>query len=305
MEGIQDTEVIHNIDKLKFRLKQLKTAKQKLKEHSILLGFVPTMGSLHEGHRSLLKKAREECDIVVLSIFVNPLQFGPTEDFMTYPRNEQSDYEMAKEMRIDIVFIPSVEEMYPTPTKTQVKVTGITEQLCGASRPGHFDGVATVVMKLFHIVEPSRAYFGMKDAQQVVVIKQMVQDLNMNVDIVACDIVREPSGLAMSSRNKFLNSEQRDQAVVLYKSLQKAEQQINERVDITIEELQESILEIVHSSSLAYVDYIQLLKFPSFEDMSGDEKVMDILMQTSIIIALAVKFGTTRLIDNRVFLNTI
>lgn len=173
------------------------------------VGLVPTMGYLHEGHLSLVEAAKQECDVVVMSIFVNPLQFGPEEDFDRYPRDLERDQRLAREHGVDILFVPQAEEMYPKKPAATVKVTGITEVLCGKSRPGHFDGVATVVMKLFQLVRPRRAYFGQKDAQQVAVIHRMAEDLNVPVEIVACPIVREKDGLAMSSRNVYLTEEER------------------------------------------------------------------------------------------------
>ncbi len=196
---------------------------RRAEQPSLRVGFVPTMGFLHEGHASLLEAARRSCDIVVLSIFVNPLQFGPNEDFERYPRDEERDLAVAEQAGTDIVFLPQVAEMYPQPIKTMVSVREVTTRLCGASRPGHFDGVATVVAKLFHIVQPDAAFFGMKDAQQVAVIEQMVLDLNLPVEIVPCPTIREADGLAKSSRNVYLNEEERKQATVLSAALREAE----------------------------------------------------------------------------------
>ena len=200
-------------------IKDVKEYLKREKNKNKSIGFVPTMGYLHDGHMSLINKSIEENDITVVSIFVNPVQFGPTEDFEKYPRDKNRDIGLCRNAGVDVLFIPAVEEMYPKGYNTYVEVKRITDKLCGASRPGHFTGVATVVTKLFNIVEPDRAYFGQKDAQQAVVIIRMVNDLNMDVQVVVCPIVREESGLAMSSRNVYLNKEERTQALVLYQSL--------------------------------------------------------------------------------------
>ncbi len=264
----------------------------KQKEMGKTIGFVPTMGYLHEGHGSLVLKAKEQCDYVVLSIFVNPLQFGPNEDFETYPRDLEKDSKYAEQLGVDLIFHPSVTELYPQyPSLTIVKVNSLTNVLCGASRPGHFDGVTTIVNKLFHIVAPDSAFFGLKDAQQVAVITQMVQDLNMNVRIVSCPIVREPDGLAKSSRNVYLNTEEREQAVVLSQSIDLAKQQLQfGNTDFT--QIRAEIHAQIKSQPLANIDYIEILSFPS---LSHVEKA---IAGEQIIIALAVKFGKTRLIDN-------
>ncbi|KGE17786.1 pantoate--beta-alanine ligase [Paenibacillus wynnii] len=263
------------------------------------IGLVPTMGFLHEGHGSLLRRAGEMCGTVVMSIFVNPLQFGPNEDFESYPRDEKRDLELAEREGADIVFIPSVEVMYPTPIRTQVSVTSLTTQLCGASRPGHFDGVTTVVSKLFNMVQPDYAFFGLKDAQQVAVLRQMVSDLNMNVNIIACPIVRESDGLALSSRNVYLSKEERDQALVLSQSLQEARQAFEEGKANTVAEVQQLLVSVISRSPLANIDYAEILTFPGLDSLDADASLMTI--DGEIIIALAVKFGKTRLIDNIVF----
>ncbi|MFC3745882.1 pantoate--beta-alanine ligase [Paenibacillus sp. GCM10012306] len=263
------------------------------------IGFVPTMGYLHDGHASLLRRAVEMSGTVVMSIFVNPLQFGPNEDFASYPRDEARDLELAEREGADIVFIPSVEEMYPRPIRTGVSVSSLTNVLCGASRPGHFDGVTTVVSKLFNMVQPDYAFFGLKDAQQVAVLRQMVSDLNMNVEIVACPIVREADGLALSSRNVYLSEEERLQALVLSRSLRTAREAVEEGSVKTAEEIRQLLTSIISSSPLAVIDYAEILTFPDLEPLAGDF----ILAQADgeIIMALAVKFGKTRLIDNIVF----
>ncbi|MBT2288551.1 pantoate--beta-alanine ligase [Paenibacillus albidus] len=264
------------------------------------IGFVPTMGFLHEGHASLLRKAAEMSNTVVMSIFVNPLQFGPNEDFEAYPRDERRDLELAEREGADIVFIPSVEEMYPRPTRTQVTVSSLTTQLCGASRPGHFDGVTTVVSKLFNMVQPDFAFFGLKDAQQVAVLRRMVSDLNMNVQIVACPIVREADGLALSSRNVYLSAEERSQALVLSRSLREAREAIQAGQVRTAAEVRGLLVSVIESAPLAVIDYAEILSFPELEPL--DQGISLNEAPGEIIMALAVKFGRTRLIDNNVFI---
>lgn len=255
------------------------------------IGLVPTMGYLHSGHQSLMLKAKEQTDIVVISIFVNPLQFGPNEDFERYPRNLEKDQKIALEAGVDIIFAPSVEEMYPRVTKTTVQVVDVTSKLCGASRPGHFEGVATVVSKLFLIVQPDKAFFGQKDAQQVAVLQQMVNDLNFNVEIVPCPIIREADGLALSSRNVYLSQEEREQAAVLHASLQLAKQEIAKGTK-NKEVIKTLITNKISEMPLAKIDYAEILSYPSLEEI-------EILQANEqIIIALAVWFGKTRLIDN-------
>lgn len=256
------------------------------------IGFVPTMGYLHQGHLSLVEQAKAKSDLVVMSIFVNPTQFGPNEDYAKYPRDLDRDEKLAREAGVDLLFVPDVSEMYPDQRLTTVSVAGITSALCGLSRPGHFDGVATVVAKLFNIVQPDFAFFGLKDAQQVAVIKQMVHDLNIPVTIVSCPIVRENDGLAMSSRNVYLSSEERKQAVVLFESLHKAQRWIQEGV-YDAAELKKKIVENIEKMPLAKIDYVEVLAYPTLQPVND-------LRGESIIIALAVFFGQTRLIDNMI-----
>ncbi|MCL6602348.1 MAG: pantoate--beta-alanine ligase [Paenibacillus sp.] len=263
------------------------------------IGLVPTMGFLHEGHASLLRRAGEMCGTVIMSIFVNPLQFGPNEDFESYPRDEKRDLELAEREGADIVFIPTVEVMYPSPIRTKVMVSSLTTQLCGASRPGHFDGVTTVVSKLFNMVQPDYAYFGLKDAQQVAVLRQMVSDLNMNVSIIACPIVRESDGLALSSRNVYLSSEERNQALVLSQSLKEARDAIEEGKFRTVTEVKQLLISVISRSPLANIDYAEILSFPGLDSLDAETSL--IAIEGEIIMALAVKFGRTRLIDNIVF----
>lgn len=258
------------------------------------IGFVPTMGYLHDGHLSLIERAQAECGCVVASIFVNPLQFGPQEDFESYPRDAERDARLAERSGVDILFIPDTKEMYPKTPLTTISVAKVTDSLCGASRPGHFDGVATVVAKLFNLIQPDKAYFGLKDAQQIAVIKQMVTDLNMPVDIVPCPTVREPDGLAMSSRNVYLSDEERKQATVLYRALKTAEQKLSSGQWRFGKEVESGVCEIISSQPLAQIDYVEMHTFPELE---RTERVED----KQYIIAVAAKFGRTRLIDNILF----
>src|ERR1700730_18037751 len=205
--------------KISKTIDDLREACRAERRHGKRLGLVPTMGALHEGHLSLVRAAKTRCEIVVVSIFVNPIQFGPNEDLAKYPRNFERDRELLEGEGIDFLFTPSAEEMYPPGGVTYVAVEGLSDKLCGRSRPGHFRGVTTVVAKLFHIVEPDKAFFGLNDAAQATIIRRMVRDLNFPVEIVACPIVREPDGLAMSSRNAYLDEQQRKHALVLHRSL--------------------------------------------------------------------------------------
>ncbi|SHF49863.1 pantoate--beta-alanine ligase [Desulforamulus putei] len=255
------------------------------------VGLVPTMGYLHQGHLSLMHEAKRRCDVVVVSIFVNPTQFGPNEDYQTYPRDLQRDAGLAAEAGVDAVFAPEVAEMYPPGFSTFVDVAGVSEPLCGASRPGHFRGVATVVTKLFNIVRPDMAFFGQKDFQQVLVIKRLVEDLNMDVRIVDLPIVREADGLALSSRNVYLSEEERKAALVLSRSLSLARQWVAEG-EKDIARLKELVVREIRSEPLADIDYVEILSIPHL-------KQMDVL-QDKALLALAVRFGKTRLIDNTV-----
>ena len=252
-------------------------------------GFVPTMGYLHEGHLSLVRRARAENDRVAVSIFVNPTQFGPHEDYARYPRDLERDLRLLEPLGVDLVFVPSVEEMYPSGFQTWVIVEEVSRPLEGASRPGHFRGVATVVAKLFNILQTDRAYFGQKDAQQTVVIRRMVQDLNIPVEIVICPTVREPDGLAMSSRNTYLNPEERRAATVLFRALQaaKARYEAGER---DAEGLREAMREVIRAEPLARIDYVSVADPETLQEL---ERV-----EGPALLSLAVYIGTTRLIDN-------
>jgi len=262
------------------------------------VGFVPTMGYLHEGHASLLRKSSADNGLTVLSIFVNPIQFGPNEDFDKYPRDEARDLRIAADNGADLVFLPDVKEMYPKARVTTVTVSDVTERLCGASRPGHFDGVATVVTKLFNIVLPDRAYFGQKDAQQVAVITRMAEDLNLPVEIVPCPIVRESDGLAMSSRNVYLSPEEREQALSLSRALAKVPEWIREGAGSS--ELSSRLTAEIRRSPLADVEYAEVLAYPDLalpEASGAGLELSD--YDGTVLVALAVRFGKTRLIDNR------
>jgi pantoate--beta-alanine ligase len=255
------------------------------------LGFVPTMGYLHEGHISLVRRAREENASVAASIFVNPTQFAPTEDFEDYPRDTQRDLAMLEEAGTDVVFMPSAAEMYPEGFSSWVEVGKLTERLEGASRPTHFRGVTTVCAKLFNIVEPTRAYFGQKDAQQALVIKKMVADLNMNLEIVVCPIVREPDGLAMSSRHVYLSPEQRRAAVSLYEAIKLAEE-LWSRGERDAERLRQVVADHIRQQPLAEIEYVSIADTTTLKEL---ETVTD-----SALLSLVVRFGKTRLLDNTI-----
>lgn len=254
-----------------------------------VIGLVPTMGALHEGHLSLIRAARSECGFVVVWVFVNPTQFGPQEDLNRYPRDLERDLRLSHEAGADVVFAPDVAEIYPPDFSTWVDVEGLGDGLCGASRPGHFRGVCTVVTKFFNICAPDRAYFGQKDAQQLAIIRRMTRDLDMPIEIVSCPTLREPDGLAMSSRNAYLSEEERRQAVVLRQALARAEDLVEsgER-DAAVVEV--AIREVLAGAPLGRVDYIAIVD-------AGDMRAVPTI-DRECLIALAVKFGSTRLIDN-------
>jgi pantoate--beta-alanine ligase len=249
------------------------------------------MGYFHEGHLTLMREAKKTCGTVVVSIFVNPLQFGPREDFREYPRDFARDEKMAREVGVDALFAPAVEEMYPEGFSTFVEVEKLTECLCGLSRPGHFRGVATVVTKLFNIVLPDKAFFGQKDAQQVLVVRRMVRDLNMPLTVVAVPTVREPDGLAMSSRNVYLSPREREAARVLYRSLKKAEEAVA-RGERDAEKILRQVREELAGEPLAAVDYAEIRTLPDLRETA--------VLAGPALLALAVRIGKTRLIDNTV-----
>ena len=267
----------------------MKTACRLVSRDGKRLGLVPTMGALHEGHLSLVRESKSQCDLTAVSIFVNPLQFGPTEDFAKYPRTLERDAALLLSLGVDLLFVPSVSEMYPTGAKTSVEVDDLSSKLDGGSRPGHFRGVTTVVCKLFEIVRPDRAFFGQKDAAQVAVLRKMVRDLDMDVEIVVCPIVREPDGLAMSSRNAYLNSEQRQQALVLSRSLQQVKQAVNAGVR-DAKELAQIGTRTVASEPGARLDYFAIVDAATLEPVDSASH--------GTLIAVAAWVGTTRLIDN-------
>lgn len=277
--------------KLVKSVKKMQEICRRLKREGKTIGFVPTMGFLHAGHLSLVRRSVKESDRTVMSIYVNPLQFGPKEDFKKYPRNLKQDINLVKNLGVDYIFTPEDKEMYPENYLTTVGVAEITEVLCGALRPGHFRGVTTVVVKLFNIVLPDCAYFGQKDAQQAVVIKKMVKDLNMPLRIKVLPIVREPDGLAMSSRNIYLSRQERTDAAVLYKSLQLCRKliQAGERNSYKIILAMKRLISRVKSAKIDYICIVDA------DDLSEEKNV-----EGKVLIALAVFIGKTRLIDNLV-----
>jgi pantoate--beta-alanine ligase len=253
-----------------------------------VLGLVPTLGALHEGHLSLVHAAREVCDAVAVSIFVNPTQFGPNEDFGKYPRTFEQDCALLESEGVDLVFAPTVDEMYPAGASTFVTVEGVSERLDGASRPGHFRGVATVVSKLFHIVGPQKAFFGQKDAAQVAVLRKMVRDLNFPLELMVCPIVREPDGLAMSSRNRYLSEKERRQALVLRRSLLRVKELA--AGEKSAQKLIDVAREVFASEPEVRIDYVSVVNPDTLED------VVD--TSAGALVAVAAFAGTTRLIDN-------
>ncbi len=260
------------------------------------VGFVPTMGYLHEGHISLVRQARSECKSVIASIFVNPTQFGPGEDFASYPRDTERDLALLEKGKTDAVFMPQPEEMYPQGSSSWVDVEGITSRLEGASRPGHFRGVTTVVAKLFNITEPGRAYFGQKDAQQALVIQKMARDLNMNLEVIVAPTVREPDGLAMSSRNVYLSSEERRAAPVLWKSLNLAHDLwTNGEKDAG--KIRKKMISLIESEPRARIDYVSIADTETLEEL---EKIGN-----SALVSMAVRIGKTRLIDNMILRGSV
>jgi pantoate--beta-alanine ligase len=254
-----------------------------------ILGLVPTMGFLHEGHLELMRVAKRHADVVIISIFVNPTQFGPTEDFEKYPRDTEGDLEKARKVGVDIAFLPPVQEMYPDGFQTKVFVEKVTKHLCGLSRPSHFDGVTTVVAKLFNITKPHFAVFGQKDYQQLTVISRMVRDLNMDIEIVGVPTFREPDGLAMSSRNAYLSPEERKSALCLKKSLDLARRLLlgGER---SAAKVKKALEELILGHPYTVIDYVTLCHPVTLEDVET--------LEAETLLALAVKVGETRLIDN-------
>lgn len=253
------------------------------------IGFVPTMGCFHEGHLSLMEQANKENDVVIVSIFVNPLQFGPNEDYEHYPRDEVRDINLAEQTGIDFLFVPSVNEVYPTEMAINMTITKRTDVLCGRSRPGHFDGVITVLTKLFNIIQPNKVYFGLKDAQQVAIVDTLISNLNFPIELIGLPTVRENSGLAMSSRNINLTIEEKNQAIWLYRSLKIGQKLIvdGEKNPVNIKK---EISTHLKQNINANIDYVEILEFPSLQTVSTTDR--------QIIIAAAIFFKRARLIDN-------
>jgi pantoate--beta-alanine ligase len=274
------------------KIKDMQTAMQQYRREGKTIGFVPTMGYLHEGHVALIQKAREENDIVALSVFVNPLQFGPNEDFERYPRDLERDQRIAKEHGVDVFFSPDVKEMYPHPLSVQVVVKERVDVLCGKSRPGHFDGVATVLTKLFHIVMPDRAYFGLKDAQQVAVVDGLIRDFHFPIELVAVPTVREEDGLAKSSRNVYLSPEERKEAPALYKALLKAKAAV-ENGERNAEAVCALVKQYIQTHTHAEIDYAEIYSYPDLKPLET--------LTGKVIIAVAARFANARLIDNIIF----
>jgi pantoate--beta-alanine ligase len=280
-------QILSDISEVRATLRQLRAGSERSTSRSV--GFVPTMGALHAGHRSLVQAARLHCDIVVVSIFVNPTQFGPNEDFSRYPRTLEQDCQMLEAEGVDLVFTPTAEVMYPPGASTFVEVAGVSERLDGASRPGHFRGVATVVAKLFHILQPNFSFFGQKDAAQVAVLRKMVRDLDFPLEIIVCPTVREPDGLAMSSRNRYLSMEERRQALTLSRALRAAEMEVARgeyRASALLQIMRATLEEepAIRADYLAIVDPDTLLPIENLE--------------TGGLLAIAAYVGNTRLIDN-------
>lgn len=259
------------------------------KNQGLTVGLVPTMGYLHEGHQSLIKKAVEENDRVVVSVFVNPIQFAPNEDLETYPRDLEADKRLCDSTGADLIFHPTPEEMYPDGFSTHIQMDNLTKELCGKTRPTHFGGVCTVVGKLFNIVHPDKAYFGQKDAQQLAIIKRMVRDLNFDIEIIGCPIIREPDGLAKSSRNTYLNADERKAALILSKAIKLGEELVadGERNALTVIK---AMTDKINTEPLARIDYVNVVDALSIEPLD--------VVKGEVLVAIAVYIGKTRLIDN-------
>lgn len=278
-------KIVNTIQEVRENVKAWRT-------EGLTVGFVPTMGYLHEGHQSLIQRAAEENDRVVVSIFINPLQFGEKEDLETYPRDMEKDSAICAAAGTDLIFHPAAEEMYGKDFCSFVDMTELTDTLCGKSRPGHFRGVCTVVTKLFNIVKPDKAYFGQKDAQQVAVIKRMVRDLNMDIEIVACETVREADGLAKSSRNVHLNMEERKASAILQEALQVAEKKLEAGVRTSVE-IQKTIKEKIDSEAMVRLDYAEIVDLETLRPLNK--------IEAPALVAAAVYVGKTRLIDNFIY----
>lgn len=272
-----------------YTIKDVRERVNAWKREGLTVGFVPTMGYLHEGHKSLMQAARSNNDKVVVSVFVNPMQFGPNEDLESYPRDFEKDSALCESVGVDLIFHPEPEEMYADGFCSYVDMNGLTTELCGKSRPIHFRGVQTVVLKLFNIVKPDRAYFGQKDAQQLAVIKRMVEDLNVDTEIVGCPIVREADGLAKSSRNTYLNPDERKAALILSRSL-KLGRKLIENGETDANAVIKAITDSINTEPLAKIDYVDVVDFDTITPVDRIGK--------SVLVAIAVYIGKTRLIDN-------
>ena len=272
-----------------YTVKEVREQVKAWRKEGLSVGLVPTMGYLHEGHASLIKKAVEDNDRVVTSIFVNPTQFAPTEDLEAYPRDMEKDSKLCETLGVDLIFHPEPEEMYAPDFCTWVDMDVLSKTLCGKSRPIHFRGVCTVVSKLFHIVTPDRAYFGQKDAQQLAIIRRMVRDLNMDIEIVGCPIVREEDGLAKSSRNTYLNEEERKAALILSQSIFLGQKMVQEG-ETDAAKIKAAMVEKIQSEPLARIDYVEIVDGPSMQPVDT--------VQSPTLAAIAVYIGKTRLIDN-------
>ncbi|MDO4554563.1 MAG: pantoate--beta-alanine ligase [Lachnospiraceae bacterium] len=273
-------------------VKEVKEQVKLWREQGFSVGLVPSMGYLHEGHASLMKTAKSQMDKVVVSVFVNPLQFGPNEDYDSYPRDLDHDIALCEEQGVDLIFHPAVEEMYGKNYNTYVVMETLGEELCGKSRPIHFRGVCTVVNKLFNIVTPDKAFFGQKDAQQLAIIKRMVKDLNMNLEIVGCPIIREEDGLAKSSRNTYLSAEERKAALILSKTIFLGQDMVKNG-ERDVKTLLDAMKKNIESEPLAKIDYVEVV---DGETMQKVEKI-----ENSVLTAMAVYIGNTRLIDNFIY----
>jgi len=279
--------------KISGSIKETRAMVKEWKAQGLSVALVPTMGYLHEGHRSLIDRARKENDKVVVSIFVNPMQFGPTEDLDAYPRDLERDSKICEDGGVDLIFHPEVSEMYGPDFHGYVDMTVLPEKLCGASRPVHFRGVQTVVSKLFHIIPAQRAYFGQKDAQQLAIIRRMVIDLDFDIEIIGCPIIREDDGLAKSSRNTYLSADERAQAVILNQSLEEAMKAI-EAGEKDAAKIKAVITDKLNTCPLAKIDYVEVVSFDNIQPIDT--------VDGAVLIAIAVYIGTTRLIDNRIIM---
>lgn len=282
--------------KIAYRVKEAREIINHWKKQGLTIGLVPTMGYLHEGHMSLIKKARENNDKVIVSIFVNPMQFSPNEDLEKYPRDFAADTKLCEENGVDLILHPEPDEMYPEGFCSFVDMTGPTKELCGKSRPIHFRGVCTIVNKLFNIAQPDRAYFGQKDAQQLSVIKRMVKDLNMPIEIIGCPIIRESDGLAKSSRNKYLSPEERQAALILSKAIFLGEELVKNG-EIDAQKICQAMKNKIQEEKLAQIDYVEAVNFETIQKIDK--------IQGEVLFAIAVYIGNTRLIDNFIYRRNI